>query len=244
MKTKKQRKEELARQGLKQCPHCTEPKVLSEFGKDKLKIDGLKCWCKEHLKKYRSKPEVKIKISKRGRSYRDKNRVVLQKKRKTYNEKTKEKRNKRARENYLQNKLKILKLNKDYRDNNKIKINKQKRKYEKNKRKTDINFKIKASLRTRIIHALKGKNKSLSTMFLIGCDIEYLMYCIQEQFTKGMSWDNHGRGLNGAMEWHIDHIKPCAKFDLSDPKQQELCFNFKNLQPLWAEDNRKKSNTY
>ena len=35
-------------------------------------------------------------------------------------------------------------------------------------------------------------------------------------------------------------IKSCSKFDLSDLKQQELCFNFSNLQPLWQKDNLKK----
>jgi hypothetical protein len=45
-----------------------------------------------------------------------------------------------------------------------------------------------------------------------------------------MTWENHGK-------WHIDHIKPCASFDLSIPEQQKLCFNFSNLQPLWQRDN-------
>lgn len=50
---------------------------------------------------------------------------------------------------------------------------------------------------------------------------------------EGMSWENYG-------EWHIDHIVPCSSFDLTDPKQQEDCFNFKNLQPLWGWENSKK----
>ena len=77
----------------------------------------------------------------------------------------------------------------------------------------------------------------MSTMFLIGCEIDYLMYHIQCQFTKGMSWDNYGF-------WHIDHKLPCVKFDLSKPIEQRKCFNFKNLQPLWAIDNIKKSDNY
>ena len=70
-------------------------------------------------------------------------------------------------------------------------------------------------------------------MFLIGCEIDFLMYHIQKQFTKGMNWNNYG-------DWHIDHIKPCALFDLSKSKEQNICFNFKNLQPLWAIDNFRK----
>ncbi|GAF80419.1 unnamed protein product, partial [marine sediment metagenome] len=37
------------------------------------------------------------------------------------------------------------------------------------------------------------------------------------------------------------HINPCAKFDLSKPEEQQKCFNYKNLQPLWAKDNIRKS---
>ena len=39
---------------------------------------------------------------------------------------------------------------------------------------------------------------------------------------------------------HIDHILPCASFDLTDSKEQKKCFHYSNLQPLWAEDNLRK----
>jgi len=42
----------------------------------------------------------------------------------------------------------------------------------------------------------------------------------------------------------MDHIKPCASFDLSKPKEQSKCFHYSNLQPLWAEDNLKKGSLY
>lgn len=48
-----------------------------------------------------------------------------------------------------------------------------------------------------------------------------------------MTWANYG-------EWHIDHILPCASFNLSDYKEQQKCFHYTNLQPLWAVDNYKK----
>jgi hypothetical protein len=57
---------------------------------------------------------------------------------------------------------------------------------------------------------------------------------LEKQFTKGMNWKNYGK-------WHIDHIKPCASFDLSLEHEQKLCFHFTNLQPLWAKDNIRKS---
>jgi hypothetical protein len=53
-----------------------------------------------------------------------------------------------------------------------------------------------------------------------------------------MSWATYGfRG------WHIDHIRPCAAFNLSDPEQQKVCFHFSNLQPLWAPENLSKGAT-
>ena len=76
-------------------------------------------------------------------------------------------------------------------------------------------------------------------MALLGCSAEQLRTHLEEKFTDGMSWDNYGyRG------WHIDHIRPCASFDLTDPQQQLECFHYTNLQPLWAEDNFKKGDIH
>jgi hypothetical protein len=54
------------------------------------------------------------------------------------------------------------------------------------------------------------------------------------RFRPGMTWENYGP------VWHVDHIKPCAKFDLTDPDQQRACFHFSNLQPLFADENLRK----
>ena len=66
-----------------------------------------------------------------------------------------------------------------------------------------------------------------------------LKYHIESLFRPGMTWENYGfRG------WHIDHIIPCSYFDLSIDENQLICFNFKNLQPLWQPDNFKKHNKF
>lgn len=109
----------------------------------------------------------------------------------------------------------------------------QRSKRGKQRRQTDHQFKLATNLRNRLWYALKGNAKSTQTLELLGCSIERLQFHLQSQFTEGMAWDNYGK-------WHIDHIIPCASFDLSDPAQQRVCFHYTNLQPLWARDNLSK----
>lgn len=103
---------------------------------------------------------------------------------------------------------------------------------------TDPQFRIGVSLRKRLTLALKaiGARKASRLVELIGCSIPELAAYLEKQFVRGMNWENYG-------EWHIDHIFPCASFDLTSPDQQKRCFHFSNLQPLWAVENIKKSDT-
>lgn len=98
-------------------------------------------------------------------------------------------------------------------------------------------FKIAHNMRTRVRQALKGIQKSTSTELLLGCTFEELKIYLESQFQDEMTWDNYS--YKG---WHIDHIRPCASFDLTDPAQQATCFHYTNLQPLWAKDNISKGN--
>jgi hypothetical protein len=41
-------------------------------------------------------------------------------------------------------------------------------------------------------------------------------------------------------EIHIDHTIPITSFDLEDPEQQLIAFNYKNTTPMWAKDNLSK----
>jgi len=149
---------------------------------------------------------------------------------------------------YEQNREKIKERKKAYRKQNAEKIkdyckqNRDKiRIYIRNKRKTDLNFRLSDNLRKRVRKVLNGKSKSKKTMDLIGCSVDFLKKHLENQFQPGMSWNNYGNPNGDHSEcWHIDHILPCASFDLSDPKQQQKCFHYSNLQPLWAEDNMSK----
>jgi hypothetical protein len=61
-----------------------------------------------------------------------------------------------------------------------------------------------------------------------------------------MTWDNYGKGINGKgmLEWHFDHIRPCASFNLKNQKEQAQCFHYLNFQPLWAKVNLVKADKY
>lgn len=83
--------------------------------------------------------------------------------------------------------------------------------------------------------ALKHNYKKTSSIKLLGCSIKQSKQHLQKQFKTGMFWQNYGK--NG---WEIDHIVPCIKFDLSKISEQKKCFNYKNLQPLWSKENKKK----
>ena len=106
--------------------------------------------------------------------------------------------------------------------------------------KTDIEFALRNKTRTRISNAIryyvKGLRKSKGTIELLGCSLSFFKKHLEKQFTKGMSWNDFIKG-----NIHLDHIKSCWSFDLSKVEEQKKCFNYKNVQPLWAGDNLSKN---
>jgi len=131
----------------------------------------------------------------------------------------------------------LLSKAKDYYKNNKKKVNRYKTKWQYNKYKNDLIFKIKTNLRNRLRYALHAKNnlKTSSALILLNCTSKKLKTHLESQFKEGMTWDNYGY-----YGWHIDHIKPCCSFDLSKPEEQQKCFHYTNLQPLWQKENQSK----
>ncbi len=115
------------------------------------------------------------------------------------------------------------------------------REYHSRRSKEDPNFKLANTIRSRINSAITkvGGKKTAKTLELLGCSIELCRKYIEAQFEKGMSWSNYGL-------WEIDHIKPVSTFDdLTTKKSQQLiCFNYKNLQPLWKQENNSKLGTF
>ena len=78
--------------------------------------------------------------------------------------------------------------------------------------------------------------KSTSVHPLCGISGVKLREWIESRFTKSMTWENYGK------VWHLDHIFPISRFDLSDPEQVKVACNWQNLQPLLRKANARKSN--
>ena len=93
------------------------------------------------------------------------------------------------------------------------------------------------NLRCRIYKAMRGFRRGVSAVRDLGCTIDMFRQHIERQFVPGMSWSNYG-------QWHLDHKRPLASFDLSDVQQQRQACHYTNYQPLWASDNRQKWDTY
>jgi hypothetical protein len=155
---------------------------------------------------------------------------------------------------YQENKNDICKKNKQYYEKNKDKVKEYHKQYyikhrneinerDMKRKKDDVNFRIRAGLRSRLNRAIKNGQKAGSAVKDLGCSIEFLKQYLSQKFYLNsetgeiMSWDNYG--LYG---WHIDHIVPLSSFDLTNREQFLKAFHYTNLQPLWAKDNLLKSN--
>lgn len=100
-------------------------------------------------------------------------------------------------------------------------------------------YKLMKSMRAAVsrIKRFNSQVKCRKANQYLGCSIEHAARHIESQFKRGMNWTNHGR------VWHIDHIIPLNAFDLSDQAQVLMCCHYTNLQPMWASDNIRKSDT-
>ena len=102
---------------------------------------------------------------------------------------------------------------------------------------SDSKYRIVRRISASINKTLNGRKNGKSWQELVGYNCQQLMEYLEKQFRPGMTWDNYG-------EWHIDHKIPISAFNFTDVNHVDFkrCWDLKNLQPLWAEENIKKSN--
>jgi hypothetical protein len=195
---------------------------------------------KEEIKKQKQRERNKRWYQKNGAAYRLKNKEKIKKRQRDsfkkryktdleYRKKLIEKHKKWT----IENREHHLEYQKKYQKRRTLEQNKKHYEAKKRRLKNNPSYKLSVNIRRRILLALKGTTKSKSTLNLLGCSVSELWQHLESKFQPGMTKENHG-------VWHIDHIKPCASFDLTKPEEQEKCFHYTNLQPLWAKDNLSK----
>jgi len=247
---------------IKRCTKCKEWKKFGCFYKEKRTKIGLQSGCKECLLKigreywYNNHEKNLL----RKKKYRIKNREILRKKsqeryyeniienrkkncknQKNYYKKNSEKIKERARLYSKANRKKILKAEQKWARENPIKY-KEKNKKNNLRRKNLIKTNPKIRLSTRISNLIRlrlkarlsNKNKKHKKDYL-PYTIDELMCHLEKQFKPGMTWNNYGK-------WHIDHIRPDCSFNYISVEDMEFqeCWSLKNLQPLWAKENKSK----
>ena len=157
-------------------------------------------------------------------------------KQREYYQEHREKINTHKHNKYKENKEKINAKHREYNKANKEGIAARKRK----RYRSDPAYAMSMRLRRRMASAVKAAGldkKCDSSSELLGISPQGLKEWLEAQFTEGMTWENRS-------DWHVDHIVPCTAFDLLVEQNQRICFWYKNLQPMWAEENLQKSNTY
>lgn len=220
----------------KKCSMCKKEKNINDFYKNKCLSTGHTSACKECIniknKEWRTKNSEVYKIAvKKSSEKRKLEKSVYDKE---YRKKNIEKIKEYKRKQYLRYKKEIEEGVRDKQVKNKERVSQ----YFKDRRKNDVDYKLRCAVRGRLRRYIKSKSASKNVVELTGCDIEKLREHIEKQFRDGMSWENYGDYRNNG--WNIDHIKPCAVFDFTKEDQLKECFHYTNLQPLWWYENISK----
>ena len=204
----------------KRCSGCQEIKDAIYFNKNKIKKGGLSFYCKQCVRAFSQKNREGV--NQRMKVYYQNNKQLIEQRRKIYIE---------------NNKKVIAHRTKVYQQNNKEHIANYRKVYIKQRLQSDSLYRLIHNLRTRVSTFCKsvGIKKNWKTIDAMGCTREEFIAYFEPLFTEGMTWENYG-------SWHVDHIKPIS---LATTEQEAIQLShYTNLQPLWAEDNMRKSNKY
>ncbi len=103
------------------------------------------------------------------------------------------------------------------------------------RRRSSLKGKLNANISIAICNSLACDKNGWHWEELVGYTLTDLKKHLEKHFLPGMTWDNYG-------EWHIDHRIPIAAFNFETPFDLDFrqCWALRNLQPLWAAQNRSK----
>lgn len=213
---------------------------------------------KEKIKEYRRKNKGEIKqyqdaynkqyciknknkLRNKKKEFRLKNPEIVRRWKKEYYERHKDQIIENMLQYYIKNRDKKIRYIREYYAKNKH----GKIKLYRKKHHSRIEYKIIHNIRNRVYKVLNGKRKTKHTIELLGCSVKEFREYIEKQFKCGMTWNNYGMGDG---KWNLDHIIPCAFFNIIDPIEQQQCFHFTNHQPLWERgiggNNEKRDKTH
>lgn len=140
-----------------------------------------------------------------------------------------------TKKNYLKNKASILGKNKLWVMKNKNKVNLYKNNWTKLKKKNNPAFKLHAIVSNELCRSINKRRRIAHN--LLPYSFEELKKHLEKQFTKEMSWGNHG------VYWDIDHVVPISWFK-TEEQIIKKGYALTNLQPLESNLNNKKRNFY
>jgi hypothetical protein len=241
----------------KKCSKCGEVKSVSEFSKDKSRKDGSCNQCKSCVNQYyQDHKEERKQYNKqyyqdhreeRKQYKQDHKEKIKQYDKQYYQDRREEKKqyyqdHREERKQYKQDhKEKIKQYDKQYYQDHREEKKQYRRQYENKKYKTDTTFRLRYIISRAISKSIKNNKNGYHWEDLVGYTLDDLKQHLEKQFKDGMSWDNHG--YDG---WHIDHVIPQSwfKFKSYDDPEFKQCWALCNLQPLWAEENIRKHNSY
>ena len=208
---------------MKRCSHCGKEKEFDQFTKAKRRKDGLSGWCKDCTKEKNS-------------NYYKRNKKKISKATKNWYENNLEKCRGYKRKYYYKNSEKMIETSKQWNKENPEKHCKHVIKSNKKRYNNDPLYRLACSVRkgvARVTDAVK-QQKELRSLEYLGCSLDEFKKHIESLWLEGMTWDNHGHD-----GWHIDHIVPLDYFVKNEDDPWEAN-HYKNLQPLWAEENFRK----
>ena len=137
------------------------------------------------------------------------------------------------------NRERLNEYHKEWREKNIDKHRENKRNYEKTRKHNDPIYKLINNFRTAVYQVLKESNVQKNGHYfeILKYTPDELITHLEEKFTGEMSWDNYGI-------WHVDHMRPISSFNIQEIGDESFmeCWSLKNLQPLWGDENIRKSN--
>jgi len=126
-----------------------------------------------------------------------------------------------------------------WREKNIDKYRETKRDYERTRKLNDPIYRLISNFKSAMSTVLKESNVDKYGHYfdILGYTPEELIIHLEKQFTEGMTWENYG-------EFHVDHKLPISSFNIKEIGDEEFmrCWCLDNLQPMWGEENIRKSN--